>query len=200
MLLPGAPPFSHRGHSRAGAHREWKHTPQAWGPGPLPVGTGHPLSGLECIASGTSRSGPAPGSAPQHCLSRRSRWHRSAGSAWFPWAQGTADAGPWPAEAQGCPSLGQRPGLCGRRKDTPQTTLEGEAWAWGPGPGDIGHRGGRTPAPGSRGSWQRRGSGLVPQPRAQKRTGCPAVSTQNPRSQDARVEACEGAEGPLPLW
>ena len=38
-----------------------------------------------------------------------------------------------------------------------------------------------------------------PAPRAQKRTGRPAGQHAEPRTQDARVEACEGAEAP-PAW
>lgn len=99
----------------SGAHREWKHTPQAWARARYLWARRTPRLPGAHSPRGTSRSARPLGRPHSTAHSRRSRWHRSAGSACLR-AQGTADAAPGQGRKPGGrPSLGQRPGLRGGR-------------------------------------------------------------------------------------
>ena len=197
-----------------GAQREWKHSAQV-----LTCGrAGHPVC-LERVALMAPAEAPGPRVGPTVLLTaaivvgadqlallvcgHRAQLTRPlvrAGSpvAAPPWARGQA----W-AEEGDTPQTIQEgetgPGGPGSG-DTPQTTQEGETGPGGPGSEHIGHWGCGTPMPRSRGAdrdeWLPQ---PCPAPRAQKRTGRPAGQHAEPRTQDARVEACEGAEAP-PAW
>ena len=178
-----------------GAHREWKHSARG-----LTCGrTGHPVC-LERVALVAPAEAPGPWVGPTillavaivvgaNQLALLVCGHRAQLTRPLVRAGSLVAAPPW-ARGQACTEEG----------DTLQTIQEGETGPGGPGSEHIGHWGCGTPVPGSRvprgrDEWPPQ---PCPAPRAQKRTGYPAGQHAEPRTQDTQVEACEGAEAPLP--